>query len=271
MRAPAPSIFSGTLTRTAPRSAARRRRARSRRGRGGRRRAAGSARGRRSIASASTPAEVPLRGIVAGERQALAAGDGCARRSARAARTARSLVRSRNASAARVQAMGWSMSRTMDAQADLKSRESVSEPQMRIGDVAATGRRPQLADPLLRGDRAAAPARSCRRPAPVRRDGAAPPLGHRRRAARRLSLDEIRELVDHGNDPMSDRLRALAEHRLPEIDALIERATRVRAWLEAATSCGCERIDDCALFDDAPLGSATEARPLAVRHVGGRP
>jgi len=84
-----------------------------------------------------------------------------------------------------------------------------------------------------------------------------------------LSLDEIRELVHHGNDPVSDRLRALAEQRLPEIDALIERATRVRAWLAAATGCGCERIDDCALFDDAPLGSAAEARPLAVRHVGG--
>ena len=86
-----------------------------------------------------------------------------------------------------------------------------------------------------------------------------------------LSLDEIRELVDHGNDPMSERLRALAEHRLPEIDALIERATRVRAWLEAATSCGCERIDDCALFDDAPLATAAEARPLAVTYVGGPP
>ena len=69
----------------------------------------------------------------------------------------------------------------------------------------------------------------------------------------------------------ADRLRALAEHRLPEIDALIERATRVRAWLQAATTCGCERIDDRALFDDAPLASATEARPLAVHHVGGRP
>ena len=66
-----------------------------------------------------------------------------------------------------------------------------------------------------------------------------------------LSLEEIRELVEHGNDPMNDRLRALAERRLPEIDALIERATRVRAWLETATRCGCERIDDCALFDDA--------------------
>jgi DNA-binding transcriptional MerR regulator len=34
-----------------------------------------------------------------------------------------------------------------------------------------------------------------------------------------LSLDEIRELVHHGNDPMSGRLRALAEQRLPEIDS----------------------------------------------------
>src|SRR5918998_832425 len=47
-----------------------------------------------------------------------------------------------------------------------------------------------------------------------------------------LSLDEIRELVQHGTDPMSEHLRALAERRLPEIDALIERAQRVRTWLQ---------------------------------------
>ena len=68
-----------------------------------------------------------------------------------------------------------------------------------------------------------------------------------------LSLDEIRELVDHGNDPMNDRLRELAERRLPEIDALIERAQRVRTWLETATACDCQAIDDCALFDDPAL------------------
>ena len=84
-----------------------------------------------------------------------------------------------------------------------------------------------------------------------------------------LSLEDIRELVEHGNDPMNARLRELAERRLPEIDALIDRAQRVRAWLEAATGCGCERIDDCALFDGAPLATAAEARPLAVVHVGG--
>jgi MerR family transcriptional regulator, redox-sensitive transcriptional activator SoxR len=84
-----------------------------------------------------------------------------------------------------------------------------------------------------------------------------------------LSLDEIRELVDHGSDPMSEHLRELAERRLPEIDALIERAQRVRTWLEAATGCGCQSIDECALFDDPALPAAKDARPLVVTHVGG--
>jgi MerR family transcriptional regulator, redox-sensitive transcriptional activator SoxR len=84
-----------------------------------------------------------------------------------------------------------------------------------------------------------------------------------------LSLEEIRDLLEHGNDPMSARLRELAERRLPEIDALIDRAQRVRTWLQAATGCDCERIDDCALFDDAPLASTSEARSLAVLPVGG--
>jgi MerR family redox-sensitive transcriptional activator SoxR len=83
-----------------------------------------------------------------------------------------------------------------------------------------------------------------------------------------LTLDEIRELVEHGNEPMNERLRELAARRLPEIDALIERAQRVRAWLQAAQGCACQRIDDCALFDDAPLATAEEARPLVVLHTG---
>ena len=83
-----------------------------------------------------------------------------------------------------------------------------------------------------------------------------------------LSLDEIRELVQHGTDPMSERLRELAERRLPEIDALIERAQRVRAWLRTATSCGCESIDDCALFDSPALPAGKEPRALAITHLG---
>jgi MerR family transcriptional regulator, redox-sensitive transcriptional activator SoxR len=86
-----------------------------------------------------------------------------------------------------------------------------------------------------------------------------------------LSLEEIRELVEHGNDPMSERLRELAQRRLPEIDALIDCAQRVRAWLHTAQGCECQSIDECALFDDPPLASAQEARSLAVLHVGGAP
>jgi redox-sensitive transcriptional activator SoxR len=86
-----------------------------------------------------------------------------------------------------------------------------------------------------------------------------------------LALDEIRELVEHGNDPMGERLRELAQRRLPEIDALIDRAQRVRMWLQTAQGCGCQSIDECALFDDAPLASAKEARPLAVMHMDGAP
>jgi MerR family transcriptional regulator, redox-sensitive transcriptional activator SoxR len=82
-----------------------------------------------------------------------------------------------------------------------------------------------------------------------------------------LSLDEIRDLVEHSNDPMSNRLRELAEQRLPQIDALIERAQRVRTWLESATGCGCQSIDECALFDDATLPSAKDASALAVTRV----
>jgi MerR family redox-sensitive transcriptional activator SoxR len=65
-----------------------------------------------------------------------------------------------------------------------------------------------------------------------------------------MSLDEIRLLVQHGNEPMSGQLRELAARKLPEIDALIERAERVRTWLQTATRCGCQSIDDCALFDE---------------------
>lgn len=66
-----------------------------------------------------------------------------------------------------------------------------------------------------------------------------------------MSLDEIRLLIEHGNEPFSAQLGDLAARRLPEIDALIERARRVRAWMEQAAGCRCETIDSCALFDPA--------------------
>ena len=86
-----------------------------------------------------------------------------------------------------------------------------------------------------------------------------------------LALQEIRELVEHGDDPMSDRLRELADRRRPEIDALIERAQRMRAWLVAAQSCGCEAIDDCRLFDDGAAPPPAGPVGLSVRRAGGAP
>ena len=63
-----------------------------------------------------------------------------------------------------------------------------------------------------------------------------------------MSLDEIRLLLEHGNDEFSTELAGLAARKLPEIDALIERATRVRTWMQQAAECRCETIDACALF-----------------------
>jgi MerR family redox-sensitive transcriptional activator SoxR len=82
-----------------------------------------------------------------------------------------------------------------------------------------------------------------------------------------LSLEEIAELVHAGNEPISDQLRELAQRKLPEIDALIDRAQRVRAWLQTATDCGCQTIDECALFDGASLPSEKDARAIEVVRV----
>jgi DNA-binding transcriptional MerR regulator len=67
-----------------------------------------------------------------------------------------------------------------------------------------------------------------------------------------LSLDEIRELLaaSAGTGAVSDRLRAIASNKLPEVDALIERARLVRTWLEAASECRCPTLEECPLFDD---------------------
>jgi MerR family redox-sensitive transcriptional activator SoxR len=66
-----------------------------------------------------------------------------------------------------------------------------------------------------------------------------------------LTLDEVRELLSasDGERSVSERLRAIAHHKLPEVDALIERARLVRGWLEAAAECRCPTLDDCPLFD----------------------
>jgi len=81
-----------------------------------------------------------------------------------------------------------------------------------------------------------------------------------------LSLDEIRDLLELGTDPLSPRLRELAERRLPEIELLIARAQQVRAWLETATRCECGTVDACDLFDDPALPARHQALALRAVH-----
>ena len=75
-----------------------------------------------------------------------------------------------------------------------------------------------------------------------------------------LSLGEIGALLDSepGDRGAIDELRRVAERKLPELDAMIQRATVVRRWLEAAAQCECPSLDDCCLFDgEAELPAAS--------------
>ena len=71
-----------------------------------------------------------------------------------------------------------------------------------------------------------------------------------------LSLGEIGGLLassDRGA-PVHEQLHALASRKLPEVDEMISRAQSMRGWLLAASECGCETLDACALLTpEAPL------------------
>jgi MerR family transcriptional regulator, redox-sensitive transcriptional activator SoxR len=74
-----------------------------------------------------------------------------------------------------------------------------------------------------------------------------------------LTLDEIKALLhttDENGEAM-EQLRAIAERKLPEITALIERSELVRDWLECAARCECPSFDDCPLFED-PVGAGAQ-------------
>ena len=59
-----------------------------------------------------------------------------------------------------------------------------------------------------------------------------------------FTLEEARVLLESG-----EPLRDLAARKLPEVDALIDRAREMRAWLLVASTCDCATLDVCALFD----------------------
>jgi len=88
-----------------------------------------------------------------------------------------------------------------------------------------------------------------------------------------FSLDEARVLLQRteADTPAHEALRELAARKLPDVEALIERAQAMRAWLVTATGCTCDTLDVCALFHDpdgAPAGFGSP-QPLRVTHVCG--
>jgi MerR family transcriptional regulator, redox-sensitive transcriptional activator SoxR len=76
------------------------------------------------------------------------------------------------------------------------------------------------------------------------------------RMARELgfTLDDIRTLLNgfSSDTPPSERWQELARRKLPEVDALIQRATTMKRLFEKGLRCDCVSIQDCILYDCNP-------------------
>ena len=69
-----------------------------------------------------------------------------------------------------------------------------------------------------------------------------------------FSLDDIRALLN-GFSPdtaPSERWQRLARRKLPEVDALIQRATAMKRLLEKGLRCDCISVQDCIMYDCNP-------------------
>lgn len=79
-----------------------------------------------------------------------------------------------------------------------------------------------------------------------------------------FTLVEIRDLTGPTNQGTTagERIRELAERKLPDIETLIARAQAMKEWLELATTCDCETVDVCSLFTDPALAPPPRAERL---------
>jgi MerR family redox-sensitive transcriptional activator SoxR len=88
-----------------------------------------------------------------------------------------------------------------------------------------------------------------------------------------FSLDEAAALLSAGTDraPAAAQLRELAQQKLPEVEALIERAQAMAAWLATAQGCNCETLDACKLFEPSALvlDKTPASNTLRLEHVAG--
>ncbi len=71
-----------------------------------------------------------------------------------------------------------------------------------------------------------------------------------------FTVSEVRTLlggVEEG-EPISARWRDLAQKKLGEVEALIERAQGMKRLLQEGLECGCVSFDDCGLLQRAVVG-----------------
>jgi MerR family transcriptional regulator, redox-sensitive transcriptional activator SoxR len=64
-----------------------------------------------------------------------------------------------------------------------------------------------------------------------------------------FTISEIRTLLDGFSEdiPPSERWRLLAREKLPEVEALVERALGMKDLLERGLRCECLRLEECSL------------------------
>ena len=87
-----------------------------------------------------------------------------------------------------------------------------------------------------------------------------------------FKLEEIKQLR-HGVDDDADlgaRMRDLSSQKLGEIEALLRRAEAMKGWLEVAQTCGCQTLEECALFPQSNDDPTQPSDLPLVQVVGGR-
>ncbi len=87
-----------------------------------------------------------------------------------------------------------------------------------------------------------------------------------------FKLREIQELIAGIDDThgMAERMRALSERKLSEIEALLERTKAMKGWLEVTKECGCATPEECGLFPAPGEGAVDPDLALQLIQVDGK-
>jgi MerR family transcriptional regulator, redox-sensitive transcriptional activator SoxR len=74
-----------------------------------------------------------------------------------------------------------------------------------------------------------------------------------------FTISEIRTLLDGFSEdtPPSERLRVLAQDKLPEVEALVERALSMKDLLERGLRCECLGLEECSLLGNGASDALT--------------